>query len=458
MTAFVRQFNKECTIFYNKGHVGPAHRPVKDAYTHFELESLPSGGWGYLHFPIAVRYARNLGLDCLGMTGKFHTSWGDFHSFKNKAALEFECFHMLALNAKCSIGDQLKPNGKLSQPVYDLIGSVYSQVKAKEPWCIGAKAITEIGVFTPEEFAGASDSMLTPSIMGVTRMLQETGHQFDIIDSQAELSKYKVLVLPDIIPVSNEFASKLNKYITEGGAIIASFESGLIESKDAFNLQLLGVKLKDHAPYNPDFIIPRGDIGRGLPQTEHVMYMRGLKVEATEGTEVLAETVIPYFNRTWKHFCSHRHTPSSGKIGYPGILKHGRAIYFMHPIFAQYAQNAPHWCKQLFLNALDMILPEPIVRHSGPSSMIVTINEQVEHNRLVLHLLHYIPERRSYDIDIIEDVIPLYNVNLSIRVKGEVKDITCVPEGQNITYEVKNGRVEFTVPEIKGHQMVAVAL
>ncbi|WP_218915138.1 alpha-L-fucosidase [Caldanaerobius polysaccharolyticus] len=131
MTNFVRQYNKDCTIFYNKGHVGPAHRPVVDAYTHFELETLPSGGWGYLHFPVTMRYARNLGLDCLGQTGKFHTSWGDFHSFKNKAALEYECFRMLALNAKCMIGDQLEPNGKLSDAVYELIGSVYSQVEKK---------------------------------------------------------------------------------------------------------------------------------------------------------------------------------------------------------------------------------------------------------------------------------------------------------------------------------------
>ena len=87
MTGFVRQFSDDYTIFYNAGHVGVRHRAVADAYTHFELESLPSGGWGYLHFPMTIRYARNLGVDCLGMTGKFHTSWGDFHSFKNAAAL-----------------------------------------------------------------------------------------------------------------------------------------------------------------------------------------------------------------------------------------------------------------------------------------------------------------------------------------------------------------------------------
>lgn len=456
MSAFVRQFNKDCTIFYNRGHIGPAHRPVVDAYTHFEIESLPSGEWGYLHFPVTMRYVRNLGLDCMGMTGKFHTSWGDFHSFKNKAALEFECFHMLALNAKCSIGDQLEPNGKLSEPVYELIGSVYSQIEEKEPWCIGAEAITDIGVFTPEEFEVASDIQLMPPIMGVTRMLQEAGHQFDIIDSYSDLSKYKVLILPDTIPVSKEFALKLEEYLSNGGAIIASFESGLNDEKTAFNLKALGVRLKGKAPYSPDFIIPKAEISKGLPQTEHVMYMRGLEVEPEKGTEVLADVAVPYFNRTWKHFCSHRHTPSSGDVRYPGILKHGRTIYFAHPIFSQYNQNAPRWCKQLFLNALDMLLPEPVVRHNGPTTIIATLNQQAQYNRLVLHLLHYIPERRSQDIDTIEDIIPLYNVKVSIKVNEKVRKVACVPQEKSLDFEMIDGRVEFIVPEIKGHQMIAI--
>ena len=74
----MRKQNPDCTIFYNAGHVGPCTRASRDAYTHFELESLPSGEWGYLHFPVTARYARTLGLDCMGMTGKFHTEWGDF--------------------------------------------------------------------------------------------------------------------------------------------------------------------------------------------------------------------------------------------------------------------------------------------------------------------------------------------------------------------------------------------
>ncbi|MCL2286267.1 MAG: beta-galactosidase, partial [Firmicutes bacterium] len=76
MTALVREYSSSCTIFYNAGHIGPCTRESADSYTHFELESLPSGGWGYLHFPITARYARTLGIDCMGQTGKFHTAWG----------------------------------------------------------------------------------------------------------------------------------------------------------------------------------------------------------------------------------------------------------------------------------------------------------------------------------------------------------------------------------------------
>jgi len=83
MSAHVRATKPDALIFYNAGHAGPHHRPILDAFSHLELESLPSGGWGYLHFPIAARFVRNLGVDYLGMTGKFHTSWGDFHSYKN---------------------------------------------------------------------------------------------------------------------------------------------------------------------------------------------------------------------------------------------------------------------------------------------------------------------------------------------------------------------------------------
>lgn len=470
MTAFVRQFNPDCTIFYNAGHIGPRHREVAEAYTHFELESLPSGGWGYLHYPITMRYARTLGIDCVSHTGKFHTSWGDFHSFKNPAALQYECFRMLALGGKCEIGDQLHPSGKMDHDVYNLIGSVYKDVEKKEPWCQQAKAISEIGVFTPEEFQGGGISDLPSSLMGVTRMLEESAHQFDILDSLSNLSPYKVLILPDNIPVGGEFAVKLENFLADGGALIASFASGMNAEQDEFTCKPLGVRLKSEGPRDlngdlvrgrifmrgdySEYILPAGRIGNGLPQTEHVMYIKGMDIEAETGSEVLADNILPYFDRTYKHFCSHRQTPSSGQTGSPAIVKNGNAIYFSHPLFTQYDQIASRWCKTLFLNALEILLPEPLVTHKGPSTMQVTVTGQAAKNRWVIHMLHYIPERRSQLIDVIEDVIPLYQVKVSVKVPQQVNTVNLVPEQETLTFKQNGGRVEFVLPKLNGHQMI----
>ena len=458
MTEFVRQTHRDATLFYNSGHVGPRHRSSRAAYSHYELESLPSGGWGYLHFPQAMRYARGLGADCLGMTGKFHTSWGDFHSLKNPAALQFECFHMLALGAKCSVGDQLHPSGKIDAATYDLIGGVYSEVEKKEAWCRGAVPLNEIGLLTPEEFVmqrpafNAKSDRDQPAVMGALRMLQELRLQFDILDTDRDFGDYKLLILPDEIPVDDALAEKLENYLTGGGSIIASYHSGLSHDGANFTSRAFGINLVGDAPYSPDFIVP-GELDNGLPETGHVMYLKGLEVRP-ENAQILAHVEVPYFNRTWRHFCSHRHTPSSGETAYPAVTKKGRVIYFAHPIFAQYHDCAPRWCKQLVSNAIDLLMPEKLVAVTGPSSLLATLNEQPQQSRRVLHLLHYIPERRGQAFDVIEDVIPLFDVPVS--VVGEASSVKLVPSGEALTFSAHGGRVHFTVPKIEGHAMVEI--
>lgn len=458
MSEVVWSRRPEISVFYNAGHIGPHHRPIIHTYSHLELESLPSGGWGYMHFPVTQRYARNLGVETLSHTGKFHTSWGDFHSFKNRAALEFECLHMVALGAKCAIGDQLHPTGKLCPDTYALIGGVYAQVEAVEPWCDDAQPLVDIGVMTPEEFSGfAGRGGLSGAIIGATRMLQEAHRQFDIIDSQSDFSYYSVLILPDDIPVNDALAAKLSQFAADGGAILASYKSGLDPEGDSFNLSELGVTYVGEAPYSPDFIVP-GKLGEGLADAGHVMYRQGLQVAPAEDTEVLSPMIKPYFNRTWEHFCSHKHTPAQGPADYPGAVRRGNCLYLMHPVFTQYEQNAPLWCKRLVTNALDLLLPEPLVRAKAPSTALFTLNEQAEQRRIVLHALHYIPERRGRDFDIIEDIIPLYQVPVSVRTEAPVAKIILEPQGEAIAFDQAEGRVAFTIPKIGGHQVIALHL
>ncbi|MDJ0752214.1 MAG: beta-galactosidase trimerization domain-containing protein [Ardenticatenaceae bacterium] len=473
LSSFIRKLDRSCLIYYNSGHIWPLHRRASQAFTHFDLESLSSTPWWpYPYFQTTARYARNLGKEIVGMTGKFHTAWGDFHSFKNRAALEFDCFQSLAVNGKCSVGDQLHPSGKIDPVTYELIGDVFAQVAEKEPWCEGARALSEIGVLTTEEFELIQHSLdHTAPLTGVVRMLLEADYQFDVIDSAGDFSDYGLLVLPDSYPLSEQTAARLSTYLAQGGKLIASFEAGMDEHKGDFRLD--GIKKRsdgpvdekgdfvrgENLPANPyaQYIVPEGEIGRGLRPTEYVMYARGMDVTAQDEAEVLLFNTQSYFDRRYKHFCSHQQTPSSGQKGSPAVVHHNGMIYFAHPIFTMYYDKAPRWCKQIFINAVRMLMGEPLVKTSAPSTAIVTLNEQPAENRQVLHLIHYVPERRGQEFDIIEDVIPLHDVAVDVRVPQRVRRIQLVPQEEMVPYTSDPGVVHFVVPRVNGHQMVEIA-
>ncbi|HEX6971436.1 MAG TPA: beta-galactosidase trimerization domain-containing protein [Limnochordia bacterium] len=452
MTREVRRVNADCTIFYNAGHVGPAIRRTLETYTHLELESLPSGGWGYDHFPITVRYARNLGLDCLGMTGKFHRSWGDFGSFKNRAALEYECFVSLANNARCSIGDQLHPTGAISEATYELVGSVYRQVAAKEPFCHGAEAVTEVAIFTPEAI-GKADGRVDPSLAGAYRMLLEDHQQFDVIDAEMAFERYALIVLPDKIELDRALEAKLERYLAQGGKLLASHRSGLEVATSRF-FDALGVRYKGEAEYSPDYVVPRPALSEGIPATEHVMYDRAIAVEPVGDAEVLADIWRPYFNRTFEHFCSHRQTPPEARTDLPAAVRTARTVYFAHPIFAMYRRWGTRVYKQLVLNALRLLFDDPVVRTDAPTTAHITLNIQRELGRYVLHILHYIPERRCQEIDTIEDVIPLHDVRVALKLPAAPRRVYLAPSEEEIPFTFDGRRAHVVIPRVTGHQMV----
>ncbi len=442
----VRRYSKTATVFFNGGHVGPDFRERLAGYTHMEVESLPSGGWGYMHFPITARYTRTLGLDFLGMTGKFSESWGHFQSYKNEAALEYECFSALAQGGKCSVGDQLHPRGMLDAATYKLIGSVYRQIRDVEPWCVGARAITEIAVVNSEAYPSVNERM-DPRNLGAARILIEGRHQFDFVDLRADLSQYSVLVLTDGLPLSSEDVEAVQVFMNRGGSVIAAGHTLLEQQGNVHGVFKSAVeKVDGELPFSPDFLRPIGE------ETDYVMYERGLSLTPANGAEVLATISEPYFNRTYATFCSHAHTPVNAATSKPGIIKGGNVVVFAHPIFSIYAQHSMSFHRDQVLQALKSLLPIPLVEVDGPTSLQATITRQ--ENRKILHLLHYIPERRGLKFDVIEDRMVIKSTE--VRVRGTATRVTIVPTGEDLPFEQRGDQVAFTIPQSDGKLMICI--
>ena len=362
---------------------------------------------------------------------------------------------MLAVGAGCSIGDQLHPRGVLSKGAYDLIGNVYKSVEEKEPYCRDVKARTEIAVITPEEFypEDAKDSVLSPSLIGTVRILQELGYQFDIIDSQMPLDDYQVVILPDCIYYNEDLKQKMEAYLAQGGHVIGSFDSCL--PKDGSE-SIYGVAFEKESEYYREFVMPNDVIGKDLPKEEFVMYLRGYDVKPVHA-EVLMDKIEPYFDRKGNTFCSHQHAPSSGKVGSPEVTIWNNALYFSHPVFALYRKNAARWCKLMVKDALEYFIGEKLVRYEGPSTLNIQLNAQEEKNRDVLHILHYITEKRSEDIYTVEDKIPLYDLEIQVNTDGkQVKEVRSVPDETPLSFVQEGKYVKFSVKKVDGHQMICI--
>ncbi len=448
----VRRYRPRAQTFFN-GQVRVGMRPYLKYYTQIEIESLPGGGWGYTHFAVMSRYVRNFGLDYLGMDARFHRTWGDFGSLRNQAALDYECFRMLAQAGKCSMGDQLHPRGKLVQPVYERIGRTYQSVAEKEPWCVGARAVTEMG------FLSTSTSLLPGALaipdVGVTNILAELHEQFDVLDRESDFSRYKVIILPDTHRLDDELLGKVRAYLASGGKLILSHESGLDVGGVKFAFGEIGLEYSGPSPYQGnagDYLEVLEGAHDGIEPMVHFTYVPGSVVKALPGTTVLARIWKPYFDRTYEHFSSHHQTPYDQPTDQVAAAQNGNIIYISFPIFSAYANNAYQVHKLLVRNCLRRLLPEPLLKADLPSTAEATVTEQP--GRRMVHVLNYPATRRAPDLDIVEEAAPLLSVKIALRMEKKPARVYLAPQRQSLKFEFSEGYAEAVIPSVQGHQMV----
>jgi len=99
-------------------------------------------------------------------------------------------------------------------------------------------------------------------------------------------------------------------------------------------------------------------------------------------------------------------------------------------------------------------MKEKILYTNAPTSAHINVNYQFKEDRHIAHILHYIPERRCLDLETIEDVIPLYNIQLKLKLETQPINVYCAPSMQKLEFKYIGGYVKTVVPEVVGHQII----
>lgn len=450
--ALCRQMRKNIYMYFNGM---PYHLQPK----HIELEILPAP-WGYDLLPFHIRYARTLGKPFFTMTGRFHKSWGDFGGLRPKQALLFDCFNSLANGGTCSIGDHMHPRGRLEKAVYDLVGDTYREIKQLDPWTVGAKALADIAIVYPpiRELPQPTpqSGYMASAIKGATRMLMDLKCQFDITDGMADLSKYRVLVLPDNVIIDLKLAAALRKHLKNKGILISSAMSGLNPDKTRFALPEYGLQYAGPSLNNIEFFRAGKEISAGLPDMPITVYSPGIVMRAGKQVNVLAHVIKPYFNlKSWDGFHGNFYVPPEKDAGYPALTQCGRVMHFSFPVFSGYYEHAVVSYKTLLWNGLAKMFSKFLVKTEGlPSFAQVTVAAQGRKRRIV-HLLTYLPELRGPTMQIIEEPIAVRNVSLALRADNwRIRNVYLAPSREKLDFIEQDGYIKTVVPEVQGHQVV----
>lgn len=447
INGIIKKYLPHAEIFHNGGEFIRGRRDLIDANSVIEIEALPTGHWGYDNFPMAVSYIKNLGKDYLGMSGKFHTEWGEFGGYKHPDALLYEAALCIANGARFSVGDQMHPSGKMDKLTYEIIGKSFSYVKERKEYIDDVVSVAQIGVLSCETNVGGFDAF---SDVGANRILSEKKYLYHFIDKESDFDKYNVIILPDCIENDAALNDKIVKYVKDGGKLLCSGNS-VYEILDRVDLGTRNIKQNF---YERNYLVPDIPLKSYKAVGTFIIYTDSFVGECYG--QKIATMYNPYFNRTVEHFCSHMHAP----VNYDSISSYvttGKdGCYIPYKVFSDYAQNGELFQKEFVDEILKKLLGDKILAKTDlVSGGVIVLNRQETERRYILHLLYAPTILRGIKTQVIEDLIPIRDISVSLRLPEKILKIEYAPQKKAIDYTVTDGRIDFKT-DIFCHAMIAV--
>lgn len=84
------------------------------------------------------------------------------------------------------------------------------------------------------------------------------------------------------------------------------------------------------------------------------------------------------------------------------------------------------------------------------------MHQKAQQRRYVNHQLYASPVRRGENIEVIEDILPVYGVEVTVRVRETVKRVYLAPQNEDIGFTQTADGVAYVVPKLDCYQMVVL--
>jgi len=444
----IKKYHPDASIFYNwSTHMSNSNTFKHRLYeydTSYDLEDLPTTWAGYDVFPLRAKYFANEDRPMTGMSGKFHTSWGEFGGFKYPNALKYEAASMMAFGANVNFGDQLHPSGQIDPETYNNIGAAYIYVEKIEDYSVGGKHLARTGLWM------TFDNKVE---IAANLLLLETHTNYVVVNNMKDWSNIEVIVLPSKSSLSEKDAQRFENYLEHGGKLIVLGEGALKPDHSDFALTIGGEYL-GKGRFDVDYTVVTDAISKDVVTTPFLNYIPAIKIKPDADATILAHIREPYFSRTKAHYSSHRNTPYRlENAEHPAIYQKGNTVIIASPLDRMYKEYGAQIHRELFENILDRMLTKPLVTATLPSSGRINLLHFPEKERYVVHLLYGSPVQRGI-AQVIEDLIPIHKTEVTINVNRSFEKAYLIPGKKELKMIKEGTKISVLVPEFACHTAV----
>ena len=390
----IRAHLPEAVVTYNAA--GAPGDPIDSA----DLTSIEGHAPNYVRQSFIARWAKTRGKPFELLTAgalprtELGGGWNGFDQ-KPLAFLQLENAIALAHGGSMVFGTAPYPNGATDAAQLAAFAQVFRPARALEPWLSDPSGLSDIGlIFAPKPRSASN-------LWGVMQDGAEAFHealidqhlQYDIVQLDADLSAYQLLILPDQAALSDDEIATLRAWVSGGGKLLAAGCSALWDEtggrRPDFGLaDVFGVSLRREAMAEFVYLNLGTDELVAAVTALPILIDQSPLLVAPGTARIIGDFVLPESMRTEATTVLWGDAGPDESQRIPGLLRNdygdGECVYVAAPLRSAGMPNA--WVKRLMGMLARSLVDQPILATDAPAGVEIVMNRQAQ--RTVIHLVN----------------------------------------------------------------------
>jgi hypothetical protein len=399
-------------------------------------------------------------------------------TIKSAELIKAQTYMTLAHNGAMRIFDVLHPTGSLNRLAYENVGKAFLETQEYESF-LGGIPCQDVAIYVnfdsgidlgdcginPKDLHEADEwfdawQVCPQPAINAARTLRNEHIPYGVITKKklADLSKYQVIILPNLIMLDEEEAAAIRRFVLGGGGLYASKCTSLMSKdgevrKDFLLADVFGVSYRGETEERFTYIAPTEAHG-GLFDEFTIEAPMGImgsqtKVRAHAPAQVIGKLCLLQNDPVGRDLFPQIH------LNYPASPTDGPAM-----VHTRYGKGQVVYCagvmegmafdphRRVFINIVKMLAQKRFAFEAeAPKSIEIILHHQPERNRFIINHINFQAELPN---------IPVHDLKARIRLDGvKLVRLASVPDGTPVPFVARDDYAEYTAPRVDTFLMLS---